>query len=240
VSSEHFSVDGTLIEAWASLKSFKKKDEKKDDDKPPPPTGGGGSNREVSFHGEKRSNETHASTTDPESRLMRKGFGKEAKLSFSAHALMENRSGLLMDLRIAKADGYAEREVALMMLDQFEHRAASVTLGADKAYDARSFVEECRALGVVPHVAQNLSRWRTSAIDARTTRHAGYSISQRIRKRIEEPFGWLKTVANFRKTRFRGQRRTQLAAYLNAPAYNLLRIARLVASPPRMPLPEAA
>ena len=237
VSSEHFSADGTLIEAWASLKSFKKKD---DDNKPPPPTGGGGSNREVSFHGEKRTNETHASTTDPESRLMRKGFGKEAKLSFSAHALMENRSGLLVDFRIAKADGYAEREVAAVMLTELGHRAQRITVGADKAYDTRAFVERCRALGVVPHVAQNQWATRRSALDARTTRHVGYSISQRIRKRIEEPFGWLKTVANFRKTRFRGLQRTQLAAYLNAAAYNLLRIARLVASPPRMPLPEAA
>ena len=169
---------------------------------------------------------------------MRKGLGKEAKLSYSAHALMENRSGLLVDFRVAEANGFAEREVALAMLDELEHRATSITVGADKGYDTASFVEECRAIGVVPHVAQNQTH-RRSAIDERTTRHAGYALSQRIRKRIEEPFGWLKTVAGFRKSRFIGRARTQLAGYINAAAYNLLRIARLLI-PERTPLPEAA
>jgi transposase len=233
ISAEHFSVDGTLIEAWASLKSFRKKDSaQKPNDKDPP----GDGNRWVDFHGEKRSNETHESSTDPEARLMRKGLGKEAKLSYSAHALMENRSCLLVDFRIAEANGTAERDVALSMLDELEHRAEHITLGADKGYDVASFVRGCRDRGAAPHVAQNNTA-RRSAIDRRTTSHPGYSISQRTRKRIEEPFGWLKTIANFRKTRFIGRARTQLAAYINAAAYNLLRIARLLAAPP---LPEAA
>ncbi len=230
MSDEHFTVDGTLIEAMASLKSFRPKDDK-DDGKGPPNDG----NRWVDFHGKKRSNETHESKTDPEAKLMRKGFGKEAKLSYSAHALMENRNGLLVDLRVGEANGRAEREIALQMLDDALPGDRSITLGADKGYDTRDFVAGCRERNVVPHVAQyRQTTHRGSAIDHRTTRHAGYAISQRIRKRVEEIFGWTKTVANFRRTRFRGTARTQLAAYFVGTAYNLLRMANL------LPLPEGA
>lgn len=223
MSAEHFTVDGTLIDAWASLKSFKKKDASPKDEPPPDDPG----NPTVNFHGEKRSNETHASTSDPEAKLARKGRGKEAKLSYSAHALMENRNGLLVDFRVAEANGRAEREVALAMLDENKTRRGPATVGADKGYDTHDFVAECRAINVVPHIARIVNEHRGSAIDARTTRHPGYAISQRIRKRVEEIFGWAKTVGNFRKTRFRGRPRTQLAAYLVGAAYNLLRIARL-------------
>jgi transposase len=230
MSDEHFTVDGTLIEAMASLKSFRSKNDK-DDGKGRSDDG----NRWVDFHGEKRSNETHESKTDPEAKLMRKGLGKEAKLSYSAHALMENRNGLLVDLRVGEANGRAEREIALQMLDEALSGNRSITLGADKGYDTRDFVAGCRERNVVPHVAQyRQSAHRRSAIDCRTTRHAGYAISQRIRKRVEEIFGWAKTVANFRRTRFRGKVRTQLAAYFVGAAYNLLRMAKL------LPLPEGA
>jgi transposase len=225
MSSEHFTVDGTLIEACASLKSFKKKDAGDDDDAPPPDDPG---NPTVNFHGEKRSNDTHASTTDPEAKLARKGKGKEAKLSFSAHALMENRNGLLVDLRVAEANGRAECETALAMLDETKLRVGPVTVGADKGYDTAEFVAECRAIDVVPHVAQNITEYRGSRVDGRTTRHPGYAVSQRVRKRVEEIFGWAKTTANFRRTRFRGRLRTQLAAYVVGAAYNLLRMARLL------------
>ena len=228
MSSEHFSVDGTLIEAWASLKSFRRKDD--DDDAAGGSGGGKDSNRWVNFHGERRSNETHQSKTDPEAKLMRKGAGKEAKLSFSAHALMENRHGLLRDFRIAEANGFAERKVALDMLDATGNDNDHRTVGADKGYDSRDFVNDCRARNVTPHVAQNQTN-RRSAIDRRTTRHPGYAQSQRCRMRIEEPFGWMKTVAGFRKTRFRGARRTGLWAYLVAAAYNLVRLAELLAQP---------
>ena len=224
MSSEHFTVDGTLIEACASLKSFKKKDVK--NDKQPPPDDPG--NPTVNFHGEKRSNETHASTTDPEAKLARKGLGKEAKLSYSAHALMENRHGLLVDFRIAEANGRAEVETAVAMIDGNKERLGPITVGADKGYDCTGFVEECRAMNAVPHVAQNITAYRGSKIDARTTRHAGYALSQVVRKRVEEIFGWAKSTAGFRRTRFRGKRRTQLAAYLVGTAYNLLRMARLL------------
>lgn len=223
MSSDHFTVDGTLIEAWASLKSFKKKDAN-DDDAPPPEDPG---NPMVNFHGEKRTNETHASTTDPEAKLARKGRGKEAKLAYSAHALMENRNGLLVDLRVAEANGYAEREVALAMLDEHKTVRGPATVGADKGYDTHDFVADCRAMNIVPHVAQAMNRNGGSAIDARTTRHDGYRVSQRIRKRVEEIFGWAKTVGGFRRTRLRGRPKTQLAAYVVAAAYNLVRIARL-------------
>jgi len=226
MSSEHFTVDGTLIEAWASLKSFKKKDSNGDDEPPPDDPG----NPTVNFHGEKRSNETHVSTTDPEARLARKGHAREAKLSYSAHALMENRNGLLVDLRVAEANGRAECETALTMVDDFKERRAPITLGADKGYDTHAFVAECRAMNVVPHVAQVQNAHRGSAIDDRTARHPGYAISQRVRKRVEEIFGWAKTVGGFRRTRFRGRRRTQFAAYLVGAAYNLLRVARLLPS----------
>jgi transposase len=222
MSDEHFTVDGTLIDAWASLKSFKKKDS----DKGGPPDDPG--NPSVDFHGEKRCNETHESTTDPEARLMRKGRGKEAKLSFSMHSLMENRNGLIVDLVVDEANGTAERRIAIEMLDALGGNS-SITVAGDKGYDTRDFVARCRE--VTPHVAQNKGPRRSSAIDARTTRHAGYSVSQRIRKRVEEIFGWMKTTGGFRKTRFLGIARTQLAAHLIGAAYNLLRITRLLAEP---------
>ena len=225
MSDEHFTVDGTLIEAWASLKSFQRKDQKPGD-KPPPDDPG---NPTVDFHGEKRSNETHESKTDPEARLARKGKGKEAKLAYSQHALMENRNGLLVELQIAPANGTAERETAIAMMDEHLPGDDRITLAGDKGYDTRDFIAQCRERNVTPHVAQNIGPRRGSAIDGRTTRHAGYSVSQVIRKRVEEIFGWTKTVANFRKTRFRGLERTQLASYLVGAAYNLMRMGRLLA-----------
>jgi transposase len=224
MSNDHFTVDGTLIEAWSSLKSFKKRD---DDDTTPPDDPG---NPSVDFHGEKRSNETHASTTDPDAKLMRKGNGKEAKLSYSAHALMENRNGLIVDLQMDIADGRAERRNALEMVDENLPGDRRITLGADKAYDTRDFVADCRARNVTPHVAQNITEHRGSMIDARTTSPAGYAISQRIRKRVEEIFGWMKTVGGFRKTRYIGLGANQIAAYMIASAYNLLRVATLMAA----------
>ena len=220
MSDDHFTVDGTLIEAWASTKSFKKKDH---DGGPPDDPG----NPSVDFHGEKRSNATHESTTDPEAKLARKGKGKEAKLSFSMHSLMENRNGLLVDLVVDEANGTAERTVAIEMLDALGG-AHPITVAGDKGYDTRAFVAECRERNVTPHVAQNVHARRSSAIDARTTRHPGYVVSQRIRKRVEEVFGWAKTIGGLRKTRFRGIERTQLAAHFLGTAYNLLRINRLL------------
>jgi transposase len=224
MSDEHFTVDGTLIEAWASVKSFRPKGEDPKD-RPPPDDPG---NPTVNFHGEKRSNETHKSTTDPEAKLARKGNNQPAKLSYLANALMENRNGLLVDLRVEPATGYGERVGALAMLDEHVPEGDGVTLGADAGYDTADFVAACRERGITPHVAQTRDKRRGSAVDRRTVRHAGYEISQRIRKRVEEIFGWTKTVASFRKTRFRGQARTQLAAHLVAAAYNLLRIAKLM------------
>ena len=224
MSDEHFTVDGTLIEAWASLKTFRPKGEKPEDREPPDDPG----NPTVNFRGEKRSNETHQSTTDPESRLARKK-GKESKLSYSAHALMENRHGLLVDFHVDEANGFAERTTALEML--WEHAPAGATVGGDKGYDTRDFVEGCRYLGVVPHVAQTSDPRRRPAIDARTTRHPGYAISQVKRKLVEEIFGWMKTVGGFRRTRFKGKALTQFAAYLVGAAYNLLRVTRLLAAP---------
>jgi IS5 family transposase len=180
----------------------------------------------VNFHGQKRSNETHVSTTDPDARLARKGNGREAKLCFSAHALMENRNGLLVDFRVEHATGIAERESALAMLADHVD-ASGATVGGDKGYNHRAFVDGCRELGVTPHVAEKV---KYSAIDARTTRHAGYSISMRVRKRIEEIFGWAKTIGGFRRTRFRGIARTQQAGYFVGAAYNLLRMANLAAT----------
>jgi transposase len=226
MSREHFSVDGTLIDAWASLKSFQKKGSSKDE---PPPDDRG--NPSVDFHGEKRSNETHESTTDPDAKLARKGKGKEAKLSYSAHALIENRNGLLVDFQMDEADGHAERRSALEMLDENLPGQGRITVAGDKGYDTRDFVDDCRQRNVTPHVAQNAHKRRRSAIDVRTTRQPGYAISQRFRKRIEEVFGWMKTVGNFRKTRFRGFGANQIAAYMVGAAYNLLRVARLLAAP---------
>jgi len=224
MSHDHFTVDGTLIEAWASLKSFRK-DEAPEDREPPDDPG----NPTVNFHGEKRSNETHASTTDPESRLARKK-GKESKLSYSGHALMENRNGLLVDFRIEPADGFAERRAALEMLEDNVTKERRITVAGDKGYDTADFVRDCRAINVTPHIAQTSDPRRRSAIDDRTTRHPGYLVSQRKRKRVEEIFGWMKTVANFARTRYEGLQRTQMAAWFVGAAYNLLRICRLKAA----------
>src|SRR5450432_323253 len=185
LSTEHFSVDGTLLEAWASMKSFRTTDGSNE-----PPADGGGRNQETDFHGQRRSNETHTSTTDPEERLYRKGPGKEAKLCFMGHALMENRNGLIADACLTEANGHAERIAALHMIEPRGDRPRPITLGADKAYDAEDFVNELRSMNATPHVAQN-TNGRSSAIDGRTTRHPGYARSQRIRKRIEEAFGWI-------------------------------------------------
>lgn len=207
MSDEHFTVDGTLIEAWwASLKSFKPKDGRNNHpaDDPGNPT--------VNFHGERRSNATHESTTDPEARLARKGAGKEAKLCYSGNALMESRNGLLVDFQIVEANGTAERRTAIDMVDQNLPGTSRITLGADKAYDTADFIATCRALNITPHVAANDGRPGGSALDGRTLRHSGYVISQQKRKRVEEIFGWIKTIANFRRTRYRGRELTQLAA----------------------------
>ena len=222
LSDEHFTVDGTLIEAAASLKSFKSKGgEPASDDGDP-------GNPSVDFHGEKRRNKTHQSTTDPEARLFRKGKGKEAKLVFMAHALMENRNGLLTDFQVSEASGTAERDAVPKLLEGAKERGFHArTLGGDKNYDTRDCVEAMRNRRVTPHVAQNTSG-RRSAIDGRTTRHPGYRVSQRIRKRVEEIFGWMKTVGGFRKTRYRGVDKTGLAGYLVATAYNLVRMAKLL------------
>jgi IS5 family transposase len=222
LSTDHFSVDGTLIEAWASMKSFRPED---GSGEPPPP--GGGRNREADFHGQKRSNETHASTTDPEARLYRKGPGKEAKLCFMGHAPMENRNGLVVDACLTEANGHPERIAALHMIEPRGDRPTPITLGADKAYDAEAFVNELRSMNATPHVAQNTSG-RSSAIDGRTTRHAGYAVSQRIRKRIEEAFSWIKAVAGQDRTKFRGRERVGWAFTFAAAAYNLARLPKLL------------
>jgi transposase len=226
LSDEHFTVDGTLIEAHASLKSFRPRD-----GEPPsaPPDDPG--NPTVNFHGERRSNATHQSTTDPEARLLKKGKGKEAKLVFMAHALMENRNGLLVDFQLSEATGRAEREAVPPLLDAARERGFHPkTLGSDKNYDTQDCVADHRVRGVTPHVAQNTGRKGGSAIDGRTTRHPGYAVSQRIRKRVEEIFGWMKTVGGFRRTRYRGLDRTGLAGYLVGTAYNLVRLSRLLAT----------
>lgn len=225
ISDEHFSVDGTLIEAWASMKSFRPKE---DDDRDG--GGSGGRNEERDFHGEQRRNDTHASTTDPEARLYKKGRGKESKLCYIGHTLMENRNGLIVDTEVTPATGTAEREAAVKML-QRRPAGERVTVGADKGYDNRAFVDDCRGLKATPHVAQNTSG-RRSAIDGRTTRHPGYTVSQRIRKRIEEGFGWAKTVGAVRKTKFRGLPRLNFQFRLTFAAYNLLRIRNLAVEVP--------
>ena len=221
LSDEHFTVDGTLVEAWASLKSFKRTDA------PPPPPDDPG-NPTVNFHGERRSNVTHASTTDPEARLARKGDRHEAKLFYTGHVLMENRHGLAVGGCVLPASGYAERAAALELLGNLPH--GGVTVGADKGYDTRDFVAATRLLGVTPHVAQNTTN-RASAIDGRTTRHPGYAISQQRRKRVEEIFGWLKTVGLMRKTRHRGRRRVDWMFTFALAAYNLVRIRNLASHP---------
>jgi len=225
LSSDHFSVDGTLVEAWASMKSLKPTKTNGDND---PPTSGG-RNEEVDFRGEKRSNQTHASTSDPDAKLYRKGPGMEAKLCFIGHALMENLHGLFVDTRLTRVSGHAERLAALDMIEPRADRPEAVTLGGDKGFDAAGFVMELREINVTPHIARNTSR--RSAIDGRTTRHPGYAVSQRIRKRIEEGFGWMKTIAGLRKTKFRGLEKVGWAFTLAAAAYNLIRLPKLLAEP---------
>jgi transposase len=221
LSDEHFTVDGTLIEAWASLKSFKPTGT------PPTPPPDDPGNPTVNFHGERRGNATHASTTDPEARLFRKGNAHEAKLYYQGHVLMENRQGLAVDGSLTPATGFAEREQALAMATRLPARA---TLGADKSYDTRDFVDALRGLAVTPHIAQNTTH-RRSTLDRRTTRHPGYQASQRHRKRIEEIFGWLKTVGLLRKARHRGAARVGWMFTFGLAVYNLVRLRRLVALP---------
>ena len=220
LSSDHFTVDGTLIDAWASFKSFKRKG----DDEPPKP--GEDGTGMVDFKGEKRSNATHQSTTDPDAKLMRKSNGQPAKLSYGGHALMENRSGLCIDLLITDAT-LAEHKAARQLLTRARRRRIHPkTLGADKGYHVKDFVQHLREHKIKPHIARIAGR-KTPGLDGRTTCTEGYKVSQRKRKRVEEIFGWLKTVGGMRKTRFIGEARTQIAAYLSATAYNLLRIAKL-------------
>jgi transposase len=221
LSNEHFSVDGTLIEAWASMKSFVPKD---GGNRPPP---AGGRNAERDFHGEKRSNATHASTTDSDARLFRKGAGKEAKLCHMGHVMMENRNALVVDARLTEATGTAERATALDMID--DNAGPGSTVGGDKNYDTADFVAGCRERGCTPHVSQNNTN-RRSAIDARTTRHPGYRISTVKRKQIEEAFGWIKTVGGLRKTRHRGRALVEWFFVLTAAAYNLVRIPKILAA----------
>lgn len=221
LSGEHFSVDGTLIEAWASMKSFRPKD---GSGEPPAP----GRNGERDFHGEKRTNDTHESATDPDARLFRKGAGREAKLCFMGHALMENRNGLVVDACLTRADGHAERIAALHMIEPRADRPGRITLGADKGYDTEDFVNELRAMNVAPHVA---AKAKGSAIDGRTTRHAGYKASQIVRKRIEEAFGWTKATARMGRTRHRGLARAGWQFTLAMAAYNLIRLPKLLAAP---------
>lgn len=222
LSEEHFSVDGTLIEAWASHKSFQAKDG------PAPPSDDPG-NPTVNFRGEKRSNDTHESTTDPDARLARKSGGHESQLAYCGNVLIENRNGLVVDTELVQCSGTAERDAAMIMAERVEgdHR---ITLAADKAYDTKDFVKEMRGMTVTPHVAQNDKRTGGSAIDARTTRHGGYAVSQRKRKRIEEVFGWMKTIGVLRKTRHRGLERVQWLFTFTAAAYNLVRMRNLLSA----------
>jgi transposase len=229
LSSDHFSADGTLIEAWASLKSFRRKDGS-DNDKDGP-----GRNAERNFHQEKRSNETHQSTTDPEARLYRKGDGQPAKLCYIGHVLMENRHGLVVDGTLTLATGTAEREAALELLDRRSGRHR-ITLGADKAYDVRQFIADLRARLVTPHIAidghvRKSGKPRATAIDRRTTRYAGYAISQRCRKRVEEVFGWTKGAAGLIKAKLRGRARVNALFTVALAAYNLVRLPKLLAAP---------
>ncbi|OYX43737.1 MAG: IS5/IS1182 family transposase [Sphingomonadales bacterium 32-64-22] len=240
LSEDHFSVDGTLIEAWASMKSFKPKGDAEgggqDGDSPNDGAGPAfdsapkrnGRNAERDFHGEKRSNDTHASSTDPDARLFKKARGQAARLCHMGHMLMENRHGLIVDTMLTHATGTAEREAALAMLERMNGRHR-ITLAADKAYDVADFIAKLRALGVTPHVAQNTTN-RRSAIDGRTTRHPGYAVSQRIRKRIEEGFGWMKTYGGMRKTRHVGNPRVAWTFTLTAAACNLVRLPKLLAA----------
>jgi hypothetical protein len=228
LSDDHFSVDGTLVEAWASLKSFRAKD---GGDEPPSP----GRNGERSFHGETRTNDTHESATDPDAKLFRKGNGQPAKLCFMGHALMENRSGLVVQAHLSQASGTAEREAAIHMITRQSPGSGRITLGADKGYDASGFVAELRRMAVTPHIARNdavtkTGKRRRSSVDGRTTRHPGYAASQRVRKRIEEAFGWAKTVAGLAKSKLRGARRVAFKFTFTMAAYNLVRMPRLLAA----------
>jgi transposase len=223
VSSDHFSVDGTLLEAWASHKSFQPKDG-------PPAAPSSGRNAEVSFHGQRRTNQTHASTTDPEARMARKSNATAAKLSYAGHLLMEHRNALLVDIELSEANGYAERDTALEMLGRLPTSQRRRTVAGDKGYDTKDFVAEVRERGFTPHIAPNTTRQRSS-IDGRTTRHEGHALSQRIRKRIEEPFGWIKTIAGGRKLRYRGRQRNRAWFLMTGAVYNIIRIAALDASP---------
>jgi transposase len=232
LSSEHFSVDGTLIEAWASIKSFRRTDGS-DDDRPGP-----GRNAERNFHKEKRSNETHQSTTDPEARLYKKGDGQPAKLCYMGHALMENRHGLAVRGGVSQATGTAEREKALELIDEYRGQSERrITLGADKAYDVTQFVHDLRGRSVTPHIAidghlSKTGKRRKTAVDRRATRHVGYDISQRCRKRIEEVFGWIKSSAGLAKVKLRGRDRVDAAFTLALAAYNLVRLPKLLAALP--------
>jgi transposase len=222
LSPEHFTVDGTLVQAWAGQKSFQRRRGRRapaGDDDPGNPT--------VDFHGERRSNATHQSTTDPEARLARKGKSREAQLAYQGHVLMENRHGLAVGATVTPAEGTAERRTALQLVRRLSRRRSRRTLGADKGYDTQACVEELRALGVTPHVAQH-TKGRRSAIDARTTRHPGYAVSQQKRKRVEEIFGWLKTIGLQRQTRFRGTARVAWMFVFATAAYNLVRITNLL------------
>lgn len=227
MSSEHFSVDGTLLQAWASNKSFKPNDRSGDDG-----DGNGfkGRNAEVDFKGQRRSNKTHTSTTDPEALLFRKSNAAAAELSYMGHLLIENRHGLIVDADLTPATGYAERDTAADMLARLPASRRRRTVAGDKSYDTRDFVADVRGLGFTPHIAQNTSN-RRSAIDARTTRHSGYGVSQRIRKRVEEPFGWIKTVGAGRKLRYIGQDRNRAWFKLEAAVYNVIRICSLDTAP---------
>ncbi len=226
LSDEHFSVDGTLIDAWASMKSFRAIDGSDDSDDP---NDNNGRNRDRDFHGAKRSNATHRSTTDGEARLYKKGAGKQARLCFMGHACMENRHGLTVDAATTRADGHGERNAALHMMEPKADRPKRVTLGADKGYDMPDFVNELRSMNITPHVA---AKKKHSAIDGRTTRHEGYRISQRIRKRSEEAFGWAKTVGGMAKTRHRGIDKVGWQFTFTMAAYNLIRLPKLIRASP--------
>jgi transposase len=219
LSDDHFTVDGSLLEAWASHKSFRPRDEE--------PPSGGGSNPTVDFHGQPRTNATHQSTTDPDARLYKKAQGREARLGYLGHLLMEHRSGLIVQARVTPADGYGERDAALVMVERIagDHR---ITVAADKGYDTRDFVAGLRAMHATPHIAQHTTK-RRSAIDARTTRHHGYAVSQQKRKLVEQGFGWMKTIGGLRKLRHRGGPLVDWVFTFTAAAYNIVRMRRLLA-----------
>jgi transposase len=223
LSNEHFSVDGTLIESWAAVKSMRRRDGQ---DEPPGP----GRNPTVNWHGEKRSNETHVAPKDPEAKLFCKGRGQAAKLCYMGHTLMDHRHGLIVDVEVTQANGYAERETAIKLLDRNDSRERR-TVSADKAYDTAQFVADCRERGVTPQVAMNISATRGSAIDARTTRHSGYLASQRVRKRIEECFGWSKDGRPLRKMKLYGKRKVEFLTTLTVGIYTLLRVTNLLGPP---------